>query len=247
MFKLLTSEKIFYSSICLNNKKWMDLTLKNIAISILSLALMLGSHGAKADNLVSIGTQFGTLGGGFNLGYAFNNQIEVLANINGLNLNHTFGYKTINYESPIRLRTAGLLAHYHPFDNGLYLSGGVYYNGNNVSGNGYFTENFSVPYAHHMVQVDGNQYGHMSFQVQYSHLSPYIGLGYQTNHDKKGWSFSADVGVMYQGNAKVSYNYPAIFNTLAPNDIQMNKNEIQKQANKFRWYPVAEVGVSYQF
>lgn len=202
---------------------------------------------AHADNLFSVGTQFGTLGGGINLGYSPNSKIDMIANINGINFNHTFGYYSINYESPIRLRSAGIISHYHPFDNGLYLSGGVYYNDNNVSGNGYFTDNFDMSYGNKMVSVDPNQYGHMSFQIHYSHLSPYMGLGYQTHHNQKGWSFSIDAGVMYQGSAWVSYNYPSMFETYSPNQIKANREEIQKQANKFKWYPVAQVGVRYQF
>lgn len=215
--------------------------------SVLLSALGLISSFSYAEPSVSVGTQISTLGAGINLGYQINPTFDIKANINGLNLHHTFDTSDINYASKIQLFSAGLLASYHPFQNGFHLTGGLYYNDNSIFGNGVFAHNYQLNYGKHVLNINPNEYGSMSFKAKYSPISPYLGLGYNSSQNKKGLGWAVDVGVLYQGSARINYDTPAIFNTFASKDIERNKQEIQNKANKLRWFPVASIGLFYKF
>lgn len=102
----------------------------------------------------------------------------------------------VKYDADLKLLTAGLLADYYPFANGFRLTAGAYYNGNKLSGNGHSTKDY--------YGIDPNDYGYERASVEYKKFAPYVGFGYQTNDDDSNWIFTADLGVMYQGKAKVS-------------------------------------------
>lgn len=221
----------------------MKFFIRSILLSVLSLT----SSFSYADSSFSVGTQMSTLGAGINLGYQINPAFDIKVNINGINLNHTFNTSDINYASKIQLLSAGVLASYHPFQNGFHLTTGLYYNNNSISGNGSFTHNYQLNYGKHVVSINPNDYGNMNFKAKYSPISPYLGLGYNSNQNEKGLGWAVDVGVLYQGTARINYDIPATFNTFASNDIERNKQEIQNKANKLRWFPVASIGLFYKF
>lgn len=215
--------------------------------SVLLCALALNTSFSYAQHSFSVGTQISTLGAGINFGYQINPTFDIKANINGFNLNHTFNTNDINYASKIQLLSAGLLASYHPFQNGFHLTGGIYYNNNSISGNGIFTHNYQLNYGKNSLNINPNDYGNMNFKAKYLPISPYLGLGYNSSQNKKGFGWAVDAGVLYQGTAKINYDTPAIFNTFASHDIERNKQEIQNKANKIKWFPVVSIGLFYKF
>ena len=62
-----------------------------------------------------------------------------------------------------------------------------------------------------------------------------------------------DLGLLYQGNAKMTYDMPGAYQSLANVNpafntlVQNNKQYLQDQANKFKIYPVISIGVGYTF
>lgn len=223
-------------------------TLIQASLSI-GLALLCSSAFASS-NPWSVFAQAGTLGAGIDLGYQISPAFNVRANINGLNLSHTFHDNEMDYDASIHLRTAGLLADYSPFGNGFQVTAGAYYNGNSVEGTGRFNTDIDVQVGRHVVRVNPNDYGTMRFKAHYQRFAPYLGLGYHSTKER-GWSVAVDVGVLYQGNGQVSYDIPAVVQSVQSsqlnNDIERDKQTIRSRVNDFRWYPVASLGLMYRF
>lgn len=210
---------------------------------ITSLSVSAVTHAADSSFFSTV--QVGTLGPGLNIGYQFNPYFDVRANVNGLKYSRDIEVNDVKYDADLKLLTAGLLADYYPFANGFRLTAGAYYNGNKLSGNGKSTKDF--------YGIDPNDYGYQSASVEYKKFAPYVGFGYQTNDDSN-WIFTADLGVMYQGKAKVKSNttcYSAAVCSALQRQIDAEnasqRDDIQDKADKLKWYPVASIGIGYRF
>lgn len=210
---------------------------------ITSLSVSAVTHAADSSFFSTV--QVGTLGPGLNIGYQFNPYFDVRANVNGLKYSRDIEVNDVKYDADLKLLTAGLLADYYPFANGFRLTAGAYYNGNKLSGNGKSTKDY--------YGIDPNDYGYQSASVEYKKFAPYVGFGYQTNDDSN-WIFTADLGVMYQGKAKVKSNttcYSAAVCSALQSQIDaenaLQRNDIQDKADKLKWYPVASIGIGYRF
>lgn len=215
----------------------------SFALPLLALAFVSSAHAADSSFFSTV--QVGTLGPGLNIGYQFNPYLDVRANVNGLKYSRDVEVNDVKYDADLKLLTAGLLADYYPFANGFRLTAGAYYNGNKLSGNGHSTKDY--------YGIDPNDYGYQSASVEYKKFAPYVGFGYQTNDDSN-WIFTADLGVMYQGKAKVSSSttcYSAAVCSALKDKIDSEnasqRNDIQDKADKLKWYPVASIGFGYRF
>lgn len=222
--------------------------MKNKITLSLAISTLLASSVALADSDTNIFTtvQVGTLGPGLNIGYKFNPYFDIRANVNGLKYSRDVEVNDVKYDADLKLLTAGLLADYYPFANGFRLTAGAYYNGNKLSGNGHSTKDY--------YGIDPNDYGYERASVEYKKFAPYVGFGYQTNDDDSNWIFTADLGVMYQGKAKVS-NSTTCYNAAVCSALQSQidrenaeqRQDIQDKADKLKWYPVASIGIGYRF
>lgn len=210
---------------------------------ITSLSVSAVTHAADSSFFSTV--QVGTLGPGLNIGYQFNPYFDVRANVNGLKYSRDIEVNDVKYDADLKLLTAGLLADYYPFANGFRLTAGAYYNGNKLSGNGKSTKDY--------YGIDPNDYGYQSASVEYKKFAPYVGFGYQTNDDSN-WIFTADLGVMYQGKAKVK-NTTTCYSSAVCSALQSQidaenasqRDDIQDKADKLKWYPVASIGIGYRF
>lgn len=222
----------------MKNKLVMSLALSSLLVSSVALA--------EPDTNIFTTVQVGSLGPGLNIGYKFNPYFDVRANVNGLKYSRDVEVNDVKYDGDLKLLTAGLLADYYPFANGFRFTAGAYYNGNKLSGNGYSTKDY--------YGIDPNDYGYETASVEYKKFAPYVGFGYQTNDDDSNWIFTADVGVMYQGKAKVKNSttcYSAVVCSALQSRIDREnaeqRQDIQDKADKLKWYPVASIGIGYRF
>ena len=84
---------------------------------------------------LSIGVHAGLMGPGLNLGYKIDNQWDLKAEFNKYDYNHTGTESDIKYDFDMKLQSVGVLVNYRPFESGFRLTGGVFHNGNELSGN----------------------------------------------------------------------------------------------------------------
>lgn len=197
-----------------------------------------------------VAPQIGTQGLSAQVGYRSDHDFSVRAAWNQFGFDKSFTVDNVKYDSDIRLKSLGLLFDYYPLDNGFHMTAGLYRNDNRISASGVIDQMFSHRVGNHVIQVDGKQLGKSSAKVEYAPVAPYLGIGYH-NVVKEGFSFAADIGVLYQGNARVSVEPPEGVRNLNIQQVkdrtQQQKHEIEKMANKVRWYPVVSLGVAYTF
>ena len=197
-----------------------------------------------------VAPQASTLGLGAQVGYRSDYDFSVRAAWNQFDFDKQFKIDRIKYDTNIRLKSMGLLFDFYPLDNGFHLTAGLYRNDNQISGTGMLEGNIPVRIGNRTVRIDGKQVGAFQTKIKYAPVAPYLGIGYH-NVTEKGFSFTADVGVLYQGHARVSVEPPAQLShrnhPLVKQGIDEQKREIEKRANKVRVYPVITLGVAYTF
>lgn len=222
----------------------MSKNLLKVAIIAAGLMFSINSF-AKEESGFFTGIQAGTLGAGLNVGYNFNDMFGLRANINGLKVSRDVNVGDLKYNGNAKLLTAGILADYHPFENGFRLSAGAYYNDNKIYGHGYSTKTY--------YGLDPNDFGYEDASVKYNKFSPYLGVGYDVNITEN-LSFVSDLGVLYQGKGKVKNStvcYSQFVCTILSDKLneenESQKYKIQDKADKLQFYPVLSIGLSYSF
>jgi len=200
----------------------------------------------------ALALKVGTLGMGLDLSIPINNKFNVRVNLNGASYSDDTTESGIKYEYDLDLLTAGVLVDYYPMENSQFrVTGGVYYNGNELEMCGK-PDVAGITVGN--ITYTANQVGSLNAKVEFDDVAPYIGIGWGNTVKKGGWSFNADVGIMYQGEPDVTLTPiygPLITNAglQAPIDAQVKIEEaqLQDELDDYKIYPVISVGVTYTF
>ena len=211
----------------------------------------------------SIGLKAGTLGIGLDVAMPLSDHFSLRGNVNGFKYDFTdiiekaLPSGSINFGNitggNMELLTAGILVDYFPWQTGLRLSAGAYYNANKFT-----VEGTANPTA--SIVIDGTTYTNTQVTgatstLDFDNLAPYIGLGWGSDTRTKGWGLSFDLGVMYHGTPKNILNViqnPAniaavatAINTSTTTANATIATELDK--TEFKFYPVVMLGITYSF
>lgn len=214
---------------------------------MLAIALLLVPAVTRADG--SIGVRAGTLGLGVEFSYPISQRLGVRLNADSYKYSRSFNEQEIDYDGKATLKTASLLIDWYPFASNFRLSAGPMYNGNKVGLTGKPTGGTFV--------INGTTYqasdvGSLDGQVDFKKYAPYAGFGYGRPIGT-GFSLTFDLGVIFQGTPKASLSAtcgPTLVGaacTQLQNDVAAQQASANDKLEKYRFYPVAEVGVAYTF
>lgn len=223
--------------------------LKKFLVSVpIAVWAMLASVSSLADT--SLGLRVSTLGAGVELAHAFGERFGIRIGANGLKYDTTDTYQDVEYDANLKLATGQLLFDWFPFSNNFRFSGGGMYNGNKLtlagkpSANGTYTFNGTTYNASDVGTVDG--------KVDFNKFAPYLGLGYGRPVGK-GFSLTADLGVMFQGSPRSTLTATCGATASATDcaqlqsDIAAQQAQLDDDAQKYKYYPVVSIGLAYVF
>jgi hypothetical protein len=117
---------------------------------------------------------------------------------------------TTKYNFDLKLQDLMLVGDYHPWAGSFKLSAGMIVNNSQLDGDitpntrGADTIEFDFNDQHYVYNI--SQLGAIQTKVDFDPVAPYVGFGWDTSFDKlKGFGFTFDIGVAYQGAAQASY------------------------------------------
>lgn len=170
----------------------------------------------------------------------------------GLSFSREFTETDITYDTDVDLRTIPAFVDYFPNeDSGFRITGGLIYNGNQASGIGQTSTNDQgVPsYQIGGTTFDVTEVGTLQAEVDFPDFAPYIGVGWGNPVAfGKRWGFFMDLGVMFQRSPDVSLTAPGgASNPLLNSALERERENLEDELGRFRFYPVLQVGVTYQF
>ncbi len=219
--------------------------------SLLSAALLMS--GASAEEMgVAVGV--GTTGASFDYGYALQKDLGLRVGLNYLNYSTTVDTSDVNYDLKLKLQSVNFMIDWFPSDSGFHVSAALVQNGNK------FTTS-AKPKANLTYTVNGNTYnstqaGKIDGDISFRSAAPYLGIGWGKITAGKGWGFSSDLGVLFQGSPSSTLtNSGCTIGVVAgvdqcaklATDIAAERVKLDDKLNNFRYYPVLRVAASYAF
>jgi hypothetical protein len=182
-----------------------------------------------------------TLGAGVEAGYRLNESWQVRAGVNGLSTNFVYHDKDSDLHSRLTLLNGGVTVDYFPFAGDFYLSGGARLSANKIEGK---VRNLHGKLKNGAdVTVDDPL---TSFSVKQNVIQPYIGTGYSVKI-KQGVSLNFDLGALYAGTPDLDVNSRAYRLGFSRKDIRREIERAQNRIAPFKVYPVATVGLKFEF
>ncbi|WP_322046286.1 hypothetical protein [Paraburkholderia sp. J67] len=187
----------------------------------------------------------GTLGVGPGLAINLGTHFGLRADIEGMGFDSSASVDGGRYEGRVKLLQGGLYGDLFPFaSNGFRLSAGVLINDDSFDGH-------AVPNALGNYVI-GNTYVPAvgpapEATITLPRAMPYIGLGYGHRRATRGFGLAVDLGVAY-GRPRVAYNVPSIYQLFAtPANIALEEQRLNDKVSGYRWYPVAQITLTYRF
>lgn len=207
---------------------------------------------AQSQSEIGIAGHIGTTGIGAHATFPIAPNLNARLGLGYLGYNYKGSTRDMEYDLDLKANTYDALLDWYPEKGSSFrITGGVAYNGNRIGVQ-------ARPNAAGRYAIQGNQYdaasvGKVTGKVDFNKLAPYLGIGWGRNlKDEKGWSFSTDIGVMFQGAPKTSLNASgctapaAVCNQFAA-DVARENAALSREVSKFKLYPVLRVGLSYKF
>ena len=168
-----------------------------VRTALLALAAAVASPAlAEETNGWRVGAHGGTAGVGASAAWDFHDKLAVRAIANRFNYDRKETVSGKRYKGKLELANFGLLLDWHPFDNGFRVSGGAILNRNEINARA----------TSETLNLGGTPYGRgeVDAKVDFRNFAPYLGVGYDGGRGKKGFSFFAEAGAMFQGKARLT-------------------------------------------
>ena len=220
----------------------------------LALALLgLAASPSWADSQFGVDLKLGTLALGADLVVKVNEAVNLRIGYAGFGRTLDFNENNIRYRGTARLSTPSLLVDWALLDGDFRVTGGLVGMKSHVDATG-------IPTVYQTYTINNTVYstsdiGPLTGRAQFgSGIAPYVGMGWgNALRSKRHWSWVADLGVIYAGSPSVTLVAPckegldpdvcAVLQT----DLAAERDKAVKDIIKFKWYPVASLGLAYRF
>jgi hypothetical protein len=170
----------------------------------------------------------------------FDKTVGLRLNGNILTLSHDITTRDIKYDGKAKLRSLGLIADWHPFRGGFYVSGGVYWNGNKA-------ELDATPSS--SVSIGGTTYtpaqiGKLHGTAKANRIAPFLGIGYALSLSDTV-SLGAEAGALYTGAYDVKLS--STNSMVSRQDLQDEEKKVEDKLDRFKVYPVLAIRATVHF
>jgi hypothetical protein len=158
----------------------------------------------------------------------------------------------VEYDLDGKLQTVDALLDWYPRAGGTFrVTAGVLYNDTRFDAT-------ASPDLLGSFSLNGTRYnaadvGLLVGKVDFRKAAPYLGVGWgNALNSERGWSFGGDLGVFYQGSARVSLRSEgcivasALCERLA-RDVAVEQARLADDASDYKVYPVVRASLSYRF
>jgi hypothetical protein len=230
------------------------LKMKRTTLLSALLVAMFSMSAAQAQTpgpaQAGISAEIGSTGVGAHLTYNLMDHMNVRVGANGANYSYSGSTSDADYNVRLKLNTLDALLDYYPGQSAFRVTGGLVYNNNKIDVNA--KSNSSGSYT-----FNGNTYtaasaGTINGAADFRKIAPYLGIGYGNALGDSGFSFTSDLGVMFQGSANTTITNsgctaPAAVCTQLASDLSTENAKLADKLNSMKLYPVARIGISYRF
>ncbi|MEL7061132.1 MAG: hypothetical protein AAGN46_14015 [Acidobacteriota bacterium] len=208
-----------------------------------------------AEAQVAVGGTVGTLGAGVEVVFG-DGPLRGRLLVAGFDIDVDLSSDSVDYDGEAQLRHAGALLDWHPGSGGFRLSGGVFFNDTVVDATTSLEQLLESELDTDIPPIPGfPNLGTVSGEGEGEEIAPYLGVGFGGGRATSGWSFRADLGVMYFGQAEIELAVdtdlpiglvpggPELLDEL----IEQEERDLEEDLEDYELYPVVALGLSYRF
>jgi len=205
---------------------------------------LLACGSAQAADGAFVGAKVSTLGVGGEFGVNLNSHWTVRALINGYDWRYNTTSDDIHYDGKLNLSSWGGQVDYHFFANGpLYVTAGYYKNGNKINATARPTQDTEIG----GMVFTPQQIGTLTARGRFKDSAPYLGVGatWPVGH----MAINLEAGAYFQGRSHVTLTSDGTYagNPTYQNALETERQDLQKDVDDFRTYPVVNLGLRYVF
>lgn len=225
----------------LKNKRFFTL------LCICLFVLVMGGQ-AQAGRFFA-GGGLGTLGYGGDIGYQWSNWLKFRLNVNHLSFSYDdLELEKIDYDTEFSNLTAGLLVDFHPFFGEFRISAGVYYR--DLAFDIEAKPKKSIKIGHHT--YNPSEFGRVDGEFTWDKFAPYLGVGWGLGSGTDmDFSIDINLGVMYLSGIDIDYKLTNYTGSLSDDeyrrDMDREAEKLKDKLEKYRFYPVLSVFLSFRF
>lgn len=221
--------------------------MKRLRASLLIAAALTVAGSAHA---AGVGLRAGTTGVGGDVGFGLLPTLSARIGYSGLSFSRDVDVTDVDYDGDLKLSNLSALLDFSPLPGPFRITAGFIFNDNKIdlSGrprNGSYTLNGTTYAAADVGGLSGSL-------KSGNRAAPYLGVGYG-NVAGFGVNFYFDLGVMFQGTpgASLSATCGAALTATQCAQLQSNvaaeRTRLQNEISGFKYYPVANIGVTIGF
>lgn len=217
--------------------------------SIRPLIFIAALASAGSAHAVGIGAKVGTTGVGADVAFGLVPTLSARIGYSYLSFSTTIDDTDITYDAKPKLSNGNLFLDWSPLGP-FRITGGLILNDNKINVTGTPSGGtYNIGGTVYPASAIGSLTGTIKSGNQ---AAPYLGIGYG-NVAGAGVNFYFDLGVMFQGSPKASLTATCGSSLSAAQCSQLQTNVVAEQADlqnsvtRFKYYPVASIGVTIGF
>jgi len=213
-----------------------------LAVFVLA-ALPMQSFAANAT--VRLDAHISTLGGGLELAVPLTEKYDARLGFNQFKFSTTQNSGGLNYKGDLKLASVGALVDWRPWSGTTHLTAGVIFNSNKLA--------LSATTTPGTYTINGAPYNSaggdtITSSVEFNKVAPYLGFGWSGHPKNKGFSFSSDFGILFQGSPKASVTTTGAWGGANTSQLTTDaQNQLNTDLKNFKMYPVVSLGIGYAF
>jgi len=218
--------------------------LKKATLAALVMAA-LPMQAYAADGMMKLDAHVSTLGGGLELATPLTERYTARLGFNTFKISANESSSGINYTGDLKLSSVTALVDWRPWSGVTHLTAGVIFNNNKLEMRGTTT---AGTYDFDGVTYTSAGGDSVATTVDFNKASPYLGIGWSGQPKKQGFSFSTDIGILFQGSPKASVTTTGAWGGADTAQLAADaQNQLNSDLSDFKYYPVISVGIGYTF
>ena len=198
---------------------------------------------------IALGPKIGTTGIGADLTFGINRFVNLRGGFNYGSFTWSTGLGSVDYDMDVDLISVPLLVDLHPFANHFRISGGLYFQPGSQANLNATPGNPTQIGAHvYPPEVIGTLSGEIEVA---STIAPYLGIGFgNAVGEDQMLTFMVDFGVIFQSyDSSLTSDGAGMTAKLDTfrKDMELEAENLQKDLDDFKIFPVLTFGIAYHF
>ena len=187
-----------------------------------------------------------TLGGGLEVALPLTEKYDARFGFNQFKFSNTQSSGGLNYKGDLKLSSVSALADWRPWSGTAHLTAGVIFNSNNLAMSA--TTTAGTTYVINGVPYKPTAADSITTAVDFNKVAPYLGFGWSGHPKNKGFSFSSDIGILFQGSPKAGVTTTGTWGSANLTQLTTDaQNQLNTDLKNFKYYPVVSLGIGYAF